>query len=59
MKALTISEAAEQSRMSEAWWRQQIFQKKITHLKIGRRTFIPEKTLEDLFKKSLVKPQNK
>ncbi|MFH1629662.1 MAG: helix-turn-helix domain-containing protein [Pseudomonadota bacterium] len=57
MKALTIPEAAERSRMSEAWWRAQIFQKKITHLKIGRRTFIPEKTLEELFKKSIVKPR--
>lgn len=57
METFTIAEAAEESKMSEAWWRQQIFLKKIRYLKIGRRTFIPKKTLDDLYKRSIVEPR--
>ncbi|MGD0399754.1 MAG: helix-turn-helix domain-containing protein [Syntrophobacteraceae bacterium] len=53
----TIPEAAEKTRMSQAWWRMMIFQKKIKHLKIGRRVLIPESTIQDLFSAAIVKPR--
>jgi len=50
----TIKEAAEISRMSEPWWRQKIMRKEIKHLKIGRRVFIPESVIEQLFQDGIV-----
>jgi hypothetical protein len=44
----TIPEAAAKTRLSIAWWRQAVFQKKVRYLKIGRRVLIPDSTLMDL-----------
>jgi len=56
---LTIREAARELRMSEAWLRQKIFRKEIRHLKIGRRVFILQATLEKLLDDSVVEPRTK
>ena len=53
---LTIEEAAEITRMSQSWWRQKIFRKEIKHLKIGRRVFIPESVIEQIFNEGIVEP---
>lgn len=55
-KQYTIKEAAKETRMSVSWWRQKISNKEIRHLKIGRRVFIPESSLEELFAKAIVEP---
>lgn len=52
----TIVEAVEKTRMSSSWWRQQIYQKKIRYLKIGRRVFIPDSTIEELIRRSIIEP---
>ena len=59
MRHLTIPEAAERSRMSEAWWRSKVFHKEVEHVKIGRRVFIREQTIDQLFERGLVKPKSK
>ena len=57
-KKLTLKEAAKESRMSESWWRQKIFRKEVRYLKIGRRIFIPESTINELVANSVVEPIN-
>jgi excisionase family DNA binding protein len=57
MMHYNIPEASEKLKMSEAWIRQKIFQRKIRYLKIGRRVFIPESTINEILKKSIVEPQ--
>jgi len=56
MVTYTVKEAAEKSKMSVAWWRKMIFEKKLRHLRIGNRVFIPETTIEELFKNGVVEP---
>jgi excisionase family DNA binding protein len=58
-KNYTIAEAAEISRMSQPWWRQKIFRKEIRHLKIGRRVFIPESVIDEIFEEGIVEPSPK
>ena len=50
----TIKEAAEYSRLSISWWRQKISKKEVRHLKIGRRVFVPESTLQKMFTDGIV-----
>lgn len=52
----TIKEAAQRWRMSEAWVRKQVFERKIRFLKIGSRVFIPESTIEDVLNCGIVEP---
>jgi hypothetical protein len=58
-KNYTIAEAAKISRMSAAWWRKQVFEKRVRHLKVGARVFIPEQTLSDLFQSGIVEPETR
>lgn len=58
MKLYTIAEAAEETRMSQAWWRKKIFQKDIRYLRIGRRVFIPQSTIEEILNKAIVEPRS-
>ena len=58
MKIYTIPEAATATRMSTAWYRKKIFQREIRYLKIGRRVFIPESTIEKILKESVVEPRH-
>jgi hypothetical protein len=51
----TVEEAARISRMSIAWWRMAIFQRRVDVLRIGRRVFVPESTLIALREKSMLK----
>jgi excisionase family DNA binding protein len=55
----TIAESAEQTRMSVAWWRQMVFQRRIRFLKVGRRVLIPESTIRGLLSKSVVEPKDR
>jgi excisionase family DNA binding protein len=48
-KNYTIKEVAEQSRLSVSRWRQRISKKEMRYLKIGRRVFVPESTLQKMF----------
>jgi excisionase family DNA binding protein len=59
MHLLTVTEAAELSRMSTAWWRQRIFRKEIRFLKVGRRVLIPKSTVDELLNRSVVEPRKK
>ncbi len=59
MELLTVTECAQISRMSAAWWRQRIFRKEIRFLKVGRRVLIPKDTVEELLTRSIVEPKNK
>jgi hypothetical protein len=54
----TVGEAAEATRMSVAWWRQAIFQKKVRVCRIGRRVLIPGATISNLLKTGIVEPVN-
>jgi excisionase family DNA binding protein len=53
-KHYTIKEVAEQSRLSVSWWRQRISKKEMRYLKIGRRVFVPESTLQKMFTDGIV-----
>jgi len=53
-KHYTIKEAVEQSRLSVSWWQQKISKKEIRYLKIGRRVFVPESTLQKMFTDAVV-----
>ncbi len=53
-KPLTVTEAAEQTNMSISWWRRMIFERRIKHIKIGRKILIPTEVVEDLLKNSIV-----
>ena len=55
----TVNETADKLRLSPAWVRQKIFRREIRFLKIGSRVLIPDSTIEDILKKSIVEPQNK
>ena len=57
MDLLTIPEAAEATRLSEAWWRTRVFRKEIKFLKLGRRVFIPRETIDELLEKAVVEPK--
>jgi excisionase family DNA binding protein len=59
MELFTVAEAARETRMSSAWWRQRIFRKEITFLKIGRNVRIPRSTVEEVLAKSVVEPRKK
>ena len=59
MNFYSVREAAEKLKMSVPWMRQKIFKKEIRYLKIGRRVFIPETTIADILKRSVVEPINK
>ena len=53
-KHYTIKEVAEQSRLSVSRWRQRISKKEMRYLKIGRRVFVPESTLQKMFTDRIV-----
>ncbi|MBM3300747.1 MAG: helix-turn-helix domain-containing protein [Deltaproteobacteria bacterium] len=53
MELLTVNEAAEATRMSASWWRQKIFRKEVSYLKIGRAVRIPRATVDQILKESL------
>jgi excisionase family DNA binding protein len=53
-KHYTIKEVAEQSRLSVSRWRQRISKKEMRYLKIGRRVFVPESTLQKMFTDGIV-----
>lgn len=55
-KHYTIKEAAMQSRLSVSWWRQKIASKEVRYLKIGRRVFVPESTLQKMFSEAVIEP---
>jgi excisionase family DNA binding protein len=57
MHMFTIKEAAEQLRMSTPWIRQKIHRGEIKYLRIGRRVFIPDSTIEEILKKAVVEPR--
>lgn len=57
MHLMTVDEAATATRMSKSWWRQQIFQRKIKHLKVGRRVLIPREVVDQLLEQSVVEPK--
>ena len=56
---LTVNEAAKQTRMSVSWWRKMVFEKRIKHLKIGRRVFIPADVVDELLNNSIVDVRGK
>jgi excisionase family DNA binding protein len=56
-KFYTISEAAEITRVSSAWWRQRVFQRKIRFIKMGARVLIPESTIKGLLQNGTVEPK--
>jgi excisionase family DNA binding protein len=56
-KYYTIKESAEKSRLSVSWWRQKISNKEVRYLKIGRRVFVPESTLEKMFSDAVIEPK--
>ena len=56
-KHYTIKEAAEQSRLSVSWWRRRIADQEVRHLKIGRRIFVPESTLQKMFADTAIEPK--
>lgn len=53
-KHLTIKEAAKKTRLSQAWFRQRVYEKKIKHLRIGGRIFIPVEVVASLLKDGIV-----
>ena len=59
MELLTITEAAKLTRLSTAWWRTRIFRKEVRFLKVGRRVFIPQSTIDDLLNQSVVEPKSR
>ena len=59
MHHYTVKEAAEMLRLSPAWVRQKIFRRELRLLKIGRRVFIPDTTIEEILRNSIVEPRNK
>ena len=56
-KLFTVYEAADVTRLSVAWWRQAVFQRKVRYLKLGRRVLIPESTIHCLLESSAVNPR--
>ncbi|MCF8056541.1 MAG: helix-turn-helix domain-containing protein [Desulfocapsa sp.] len=48
----TVKEAAQKSRMSEAWWRRAILEKKVEVLRVGRKILIPESTMANIYQRS-------
>lgn len=54
VKLLTIKEAVERTKLSPGWWRQRIFRKDLCFMKIGKRVFIPEQTVEELLRNGMV-----
>ena len=56
---VTVNEASEQTGMSVSWWRKMIFEKKIKHLKIGRRVLIPPAVIDDLLTSSIIDVRGK
>ena len=53
----TIKEASEETKLSEAWWRQAVFQRKVKYLKLARRVLIPESTIRQMREKAVVEPR--
>ncbi len=49
-RKFTVKGAAERSGMSESWWRRAILEKRVAVLRIGRRIFIQESTIANLYK---------
>ena len=52
-----IKRAAAIINVSEGWWRERVFKKKIRFVRIGRRILIPDSTISDLIKKGVVEPE--
>jgi excisionase family DNA binding protein len=57
MQLLTIPETATKIRMSESWLRQKVFEKQIRVVRIGRRVFISQETIDELLSGSIVEPR--
>ncbi len=58
MLLLTVGEAANQTKMSVAWWRMRIFRKEIQFVKLGRRVLIPQETVDEMVRRGVVEPKN-
>jgi len=56
MNLLTVKEAAEQTRLSVSWYRQRIFRREISFVKIGRRVFLEQDTIDKLVKDGVHDP---
>ena len=57
MQKISIAEAAEETGLSVAWWRQQILNKAFPFYKVGRRVLIDRADLEKLFQRSRIEPR--
>ena len=55
-KLLTVKEVAAITRTSLGWWRQRITRKEIRFYRLGKRTLIPESTLDQILKGGAVDP---
>jgi excisionase family DNA binding protein len=53
-----VTEAAQQSGMSEAWWRQRILRREIPFHKIGRRVLIDVEDIRRLLENGRVEPES-
>ncbi len=54
-KLLTVREAAETTRMSQAWWRAKLRHGEVRFVRIGeRRIFIPYSSIEKLFSEGFI-----
>ena len=55
----TVNETAGRLRLSQATIRKKIFLREIRFLKIGSRVLIPDETIEEILRQSIVEPRNK
>jgi excisionase family DNA binding protein len=54
----SVSEAAERTGMSVAWFRSMLNQRKMRHFRIGRRVFIHAATIDQLITDGTVEPMD-
>lgn len=48
-KKFTVPEAATITKMSQSWWRRAIFEKRISVVRVGRKIFIPQSTINSIY----------
>ena len=53
----TIEEASKKTKMSVSWWRQKISAREIRFVRLGRRVFIPEDTIQKILHEGMVEPK--
>jgi len=56
---MTVKEAAEETRMSQSWWRQKIHRGEVDYLKMGRSVRIPISVVEDLMQRAEIKARRR